>query len=196
MHVALNGKAGREAARRMTPDVILMDIGLPDIDGLEVARRLKADAHTCGIPIIAVTAYAMSGDGEKALAAGCDAFVTRPVDFARLLGKIEDLRLCRGPAGSRRQMVSATTSWGQQRQDGSQLLLRNARPMRPFGSARQQGWTRSFRDRRLPVDPRGGTQLAAAGAAPTWMLLAVDFCQTDTAEIVTGLPPVPRISTR
>ncbi len=97
VHVAVNGKAGIEAARTMRPDLILMDIGLPDIDGLEVTRQLKADARTCDIPIIAVTAHAMTGDREKALATGCDEFDTKPVDFDRLLGKIEAcLRLCQG----------------------------------------------------------------------------------------------------
>jgi CheY-like chemotaxis protein len=70
------------------PDLILMDITLPDIDGGEVTRRIKADPATKGIPIIALTANAMSGDREKALAAGCDDFATKPVEMPRLLEKI------------------------------------------------------------------------------------------------------------
>jgi CheY-like chemotaxis protein len=70
------------------PDLILMDITLPDIDGEEATRRIKADPVTKGIPIIALTANAMSGDREKALAAGCDDFDTKPVEMPRLLEKI------------------------------------------------------------------------------------------------------------
>ena len=70
------------------PDLILMDITLPDIDGGEATRRIKADPATKGIPIIALTANAMSGDREKALAAGCDDFDTKPVEMPRLLEKI------------------------------------------------------------------------------------------------------------
>ena len=73
------------------PDIILMDLNLPVMDGWETARRLKADPSTRGILIIALTANAMSGDREKALAAGCDDFDTKPVDFKRLLGVIRAL---------------------------------------------------------------------------------------------------------
>jgi two-component system, cell cycle response regulator DivK len=100
LHVAVNGRDGIEAARTMAPDLILMDIDLPDLDGLEVTRRLKADAGTADIPIIAVTAHAMTGDREKALAAGCDEFDTKPVDFDRLLGKIEACLRSRRPNGT------------------------------------------------------------------------------------------------
>ena len=71
------------------PDLILMDLNLPVIDGWEATRRLKADPATRQIPIIALTAHAMAGDRDKALAAGCDDFDTKPVEFSRLLGKIE-----------------------------------------------------------------------------------------------------------
>jgi CheY-like chemotaxis protein len=71
------------------PDLILMDLDLPGINGWEAARRLKADPATSDIPIIALSSYAMAGDREKALAAGCDDFDTKPVEFDRLLAKIE-----------------------------------------------------------------------------------------------------------
>ena len=72
-----------------TPDLILMDLSLPIIDGWEATRRLKADAATQHIPIIALTAHAMQGDEQKALEAGCNDYDTKPVNFQRLLGKIE-----------------------------------------------------------------------------------------------------------
>ncbi len=73
------------------PDLILLDMSLPVIDGWDAARRLKASAATAAVPIIALTAHAMTGDREKALAAGCDDYDTKPVDFAQLLGKIDVL---------------------------------------------------------------------------------------------------------
>jgi len=73
----------------MLPDLILMDLNLPEIDGWEATRRLKADPATRDIPIIALTAHAMAGDREKALASGCDDFDTKPIEFDRLLAKIE-----------------------------------------------------------------------------------------------------------
>lgn len=72
-----------------TPDVVLMDMSLPVMDGWEATRRLKADAATRAIPVIALTAHAMSGDRERAMEAGCDDFDTKPVDLQRLLSKIE-----------------------------------------------------------------------------------------------------------
>lgn len=89
--VAVDGAQGIEMARSLTPDVILMDIGLPGIDGLEVTRRLKAEPGTSAIPIVALTANAMAGDQEEALAAGCDEYDTKPVDITRLVGKIQAL---------------------------------------------------------------------------------------------------------
>ena len=85
---AMDGEAGLAKARSESPDVILMDLGLPGVDGWEVARTLKADEATRHIPILALTAHAMSGDREKALAAGCDDYDTKPIEFARLLEKI------------------------------------------------------------------------------------------------------------
>ena len=89
--VAMDGEAGIEVARREAPALILMDLSLPVIDGWETTRRLKAEPETRAIPVIALTAHAMEGDREKALAAGCDDFDTKPVELPRLLGKIEAL---------------------------------------------------------------------------------------------------------
>jgi len=76
-------------ARSEAPALILMDMSLPGLDGWEATRQIKAEPETRGIPVIALTAHAMSGDREKAIAAGCDDFDTKPVDLARLLEKIE-----------------------------------------------------------------------------------------------------------
>jgi CheY-like chemotaxis protein len=78
-------------ARSESPALILMDMSLPGLDGWEATRRLKAAPETRAIPVIALTAHAMAGDREKAVAAGCDDFDTKPVDLARLLQKIETL---------------------------------------------------------------------------------------------------------
>ena len=90
--VATDGARGIAMATSEQPDLILMDLTLPDIDGKEVTRRIKADPVTKRIPIIALTANAMSGDREKALAAGCDEFDTKPVEMPRLLAKIAALK--------------------------------------------------------------------------------------------------------
>lgn len=87
--VATDGRRGIEMAQQTRPDVILMDMSLPEIDGWEASRRLKTSADTCDLPIIALTAHAMPADRLKALEAGCDDYDTKPVDFARLLLKIE-----------------------------------------------------------------------------------------------------------
>lgn len=87
--VAQDGIEGIDKAKTESPDVIIMDLSLPRIDGWEATRRLKAEESTRGIPVIALTAHAMSTDRDKALAAGCDDFDTKPVDFKRLIEKIE-----------------------------------------------------------------------------------------------------------
>ena len=89
--VAGDGRAGVEAARERLPDLVLLDLGLPVIDGWEAAHLLKGDDRTRGIPIIALSAHAMEGDRARALAAGCDDYDTKPVDLRRLLGKMEAL---------------------------------------------------------------------------------------------------------
>src|SRR5262245_47148325 len=89
--VATDGAQGIAMAASEQPDLILMDLTLPNTDGAEATRRIKADPATQRIPVIALTANAMSGDREKALAAGCDDFDTKPVELPRLLGKIRAL---------------------------------------------------------------------------------------------------------
>jgi two-component system, cell cycle response regulator DivK len=89
--IAVNGREGVEKGRSEMPQLILMDMSLPELDGWEATRQLKADDATRAIPVIALTAHAMAGDREKALEAGCDDYDIKPVDFKRLLGKIEAL---------------------------------------------------------------------------------------------------------
>ena len=87
--VATDGQQGLDKARELKPDVMLLDMNLPITDGWTVARTLKADPATAGIPIIALTAHAMSGDRQKALDAGCSDYHPKPVDFAQLLTQID-----------------------------------------------------------------------------------------------------------
>jgi len=89
--MAVNGQEGLDLASSESPDLILLDMSLPVLDGWEAARRLKADVGTAKIPVIALTAHAMVQDKEKALAAGCDDFDTKPVELPRLLEKINAL---------------------------------------------------------------------------------------------------------
>ncbi len=89
--VATDGQAGVDRARADLPDIVLLDMNLPVLDGWSAARLLKAEPATAGIPIIALTAHAMAGDREKAVAAGCDDYHPKPVDFSKLLQQIEAL---------------------------------------------------------------------------------------------------------
>jgi two-component system cell cycle response regulator DivK len=88
---AVDGESGLALTKSETPALVLMDMSLPGIDGWEVTRQLKADPATRAIPVIALTAHAMAGDREQALAAGCDDFDIKPIELDRLLGKIEAL---------------------------------------------------------------------------------------------------------
>jgi two-component system, cell cycle response regulator DivK len=95
--IAEDGASGVARAASEAPDLILLDMSLPLVDGWEAARQIKAGPKTKGIPIIALTAHAMAGDRERALEAGCDEYDTKPVEFPRLLAKIESI------LGSRRR---------------------------------------------------------------------------------------------
>jgi CheY-like chemotaxis protein len=89
--IAVDGEQGVSLAQAERPDLILMDMSLPVLDGWEATRKIKADPAIGAVPVIALTAHAMAGDQEKCIAAGCDDYDTKPVDLARLLGKIEQL---------------------------------------------------------------------------------------------------------
>ena len=89
--VAVDGQEGLDLARTGTPDLILLDMSLPVLDGWTVARALREEPATADIPVIALTAHALAGDREKALAAGCDDYDTKPIELARLLDKMETL---------------------------------------------------------------------------------------------------------
>ena len=88
---AVDGQQGVDLARSERPDIILMDMSLPVIDGWEATRRVKADDATRSVPVIGLTAHAMAGDREKAIEAGCDDYDTKPVELDRLISKIERL---------------------------------------------------------------------------------------------------------
>jgi CheY-like chemotaxis protein len=88
---AVDGRQGVGIARAESPDLVVMDMSLPILDGWEATRQLKADPQTRHLPVIALTTHAMAGDREKALAVGCDEYDTKPVEFSRLLGKIQAL---------------------------------------------------------------------------------------------------------
>ena len=87
--IAEDGEKGVAMARSEAPDLILMDMSLPELDGWEATRQIRADPRGATVPIIALTAHAMPGDREKALAAGCDDYDSKPIDLDRLLGKIQ-----------------------------------------------------------------------------------------------------------
>jgi two-component system, cell cycle response regulator DivK len=89
--LAVDGADGVDVARESTPDLILMDMSLPVVDGWEATRRMKADATLRSIPVIALTAHAMANDRDKALEAGCDDYDTKPIELPRLLAKMETL---------------------------------------------------------------------------------------------------------
>jgi two-component system cell cycle response regulator DivK len=116
--LAVDGAQGVAMAASDAPDLVLMDMSLPVLDGWEATRRLKSDPTTRGLPVIALTAHAMAGDEKKAREAGCDDFDTKPVEYARLLSKIEGLlqkrkagrRAGTGPGGSRTWKRSETSS--------------------------------------------------------------------------------------
>jgi len=97
--IATDGEQGIEMSLTAKPDLVLMDMSLPKVDGWEAARRIRATPETASLRIIALTAHAMAADREKALAAGCDDFDTKPIDIERLLGKIGAL-LARGTVAS------------------------------------------------------------------------------------------------
>jgi len=88
---AEDGEQGLQICRESRPDLVLVDLGLPGIDGFEVTRQIKADPQTAHIRVIALTARALTSDQEAALASGCDDYDTKPVDLARLVGKIQAL---------------------------------------------------------------------------------------------------------
>lgn len=88
---AVDGAQGIEMAHEHQPDLILMDMSLPEIDGWEATRRLKADPATAAVPIVALTAHAMQGDEERARAAGCDDYITKPIDEDLLFAKLRAL---------------------------------------------------------------------------------------------------------
>ena len=98
--IALDGESGLSLAESESPDLILMDMSLPILDGWEATRRLKAASDTKHIPVIALTAHAMSSDRDRALEAGCDDYDTKPIELPRLLEKIEALLASAGSGGT------------------------------------------------------------------------------------------------
>ena len=89
VHAARDGMEGIETAARILPDLILLDIQLPQMDGYAVAHQLRSNPDLAGVPIVAVTSYAMAGDREKALAAGCNGYIEKPIDPDKFMGQVE-----------------------------------------------------------------------------------------------------------
>jgi CheY-like chemotaxis protein len=96
--MAVDGQQGIDMALSEKPDIILLDMSLPIVDGWEAAQQIKANPASAGVPLIALTAHAMASDRERAISAGCDDFDTKPVELPRLLGKIETLLKAKGIA--------------------------------------------------------------------------------------------------
>jgi len=99
--LAADGRQGVDMARRERPDLVLMDLSLPEMDGWQATRILKSDAATCGIPVVALTAHAMVGDRERAMEAGCDDYAAKPIDMPLLLQTIA--RLAASPENRERE---------------------------------------------------------------------------------------------
>lgn len=97
---AQDADEARQILERATPDLILMDIQMPGMDGLTLTRLLKSDPARRGIPIVALTAFAMKGDEQKALEAGCDGYITKPIDTRRLPGRVADILQCGAASGN------------------------------------------------------------------------------------------------
>jgi len=98
MVTAMDAQQAQAMVQQTRPDLILMDIGLPDMDGLTLTQKMKADQKTCNIIIVALTAFVMKGDMERAIAAGCDGYIAKPVDTRKLPNQIAEL-LLRGVEG-------------------------------------------------------------------------------------------------
>ena len=126
---ATDGAAGVETASRVVPDLILMDIGLPILDGYEATRLIKGDPKTEAVPIIGLSAHAMSGDAEKALQAGCDDYDTKPIDWPRLLAKMQKLLEQAAKASAESARASEEVASGPMGTSGGHLLVIDDTPL-------------------------------------------------------------------
>jgi CheY-like chemotaxis protein len=163
--IAVDGEQGVAMARSEAPALILMDMSLPGLDGWDATRQIKAAPETRAIPVIALTAHAMSGDREKAIAAGCDDFDTKPVDLARLLEKIEAL-LGRPPAREHRSRRAAPSRAAHAAQSHHRLYRDAPRGARRRGQARA-GHRACCAACRCPPAPRAAQRGAGAGTDGT-----------------------------